>query len=204
MTDQPTVFVVDDDPAARESVCALIEAMGLPTASYRSGEEFLEHYNPNQPGCVVTDLQMPGLHGVQVQQQLAELGARIPVIVISGYANVPITVRAMQLGAVTLLEKPYSDEELTQAVQKALAMDAEMRRESIQFEDVRRRLESLTEEERKILDLLIAGTPNKVIAKQFDLGLRTVERRRQRVFAKMAVQSVADLARKVTEVRQLA
>jgi len=203
MIDEPTVFVIDDDPAARESVCALVESMGLTTESYRSGEEFLEQYDSGRPGCVITDLQMPGLHGVQVQQQLGEIGARIPVIVLSGYANVPVAVRAMRLGAVTLLEKPYSDEELMQAIQEALAIDTEMRRESRMHEDVLRRLESLTEDERKILELLMSGTPNKVIAKQFDIGLRTVERRRQRVFAKMGVQTVAELTRKVTEVRQL-
>ncbi len=203
MTPKATVFIVDDDRAARESVCALVEAMGLTTEAFESAEAFLSQFDPQRPGCLVTDLQMPGLHGVELQEQLAQTGAQIPVIVISGYANVPITVRAMRRGAVTLLEKPFHNEELMRAVEEALEIDRQRRQQNLHLHDLRRRLETLTAEEQAIAEQLVAGTPNKVIAKQFDIGLRTVERRRHSIFAKLGVQTVAELAQKVTEARPL-
>lgn len=198
MNREPTVFIVDDDPAACESVGSLVGAMGMATESFDSAEAFLAQYDAARPGCLITDLRMPGLHGVQLQEELGQMHSRLPVIMISGYANVRVTVRAMRQGAVTLLEKPYRDQELAHAVHEALSIDAAHHREMSQFDDLRHRLHTLSPEEQQVMEDLIEGRANKSIAKRRDLGLRTVERRRQTVFAKMGVESVAELTRKVT------
>jgi FixJ family two-component response regulator len=196
-----TVFVVDDDPASRESVRALVDPMGVRTELYASAEEFLEAYDPSRTGCLVTDLRMLGMSGVELQQKLNDRGVRLPTIVVSAYADVPVTVRAMQQGALTVLEKPCRDTELWDAIRKALEQDARTRSQFLRRREIARRFEALTDGERKILDLIVQGTSNKTIAHRLDMGLRTVESRRKSIFTKTQTASVAELVELVVRTR---
>jgi two-component system response regulator DctR len=191
---KPTIYVVDDDRAGRESLCDLLESQGFVCAPFASAEEFLAGYDEAEEGCVITDYKMPGMSGVELQAELAERKSLLPVIVVSGFADVPVAVRAMQLGAVTLLQKPLDCGELLAAIDAALALAAERRRSHAQAADLTRRLSQLSSDERSVMDLLLEGRANKAIAKQLDIGLRTVERRRQLILEKMNVNSLPELA----------
>jgi FixJ family two-component response regulator len=201
MTEQATVFVVDDDQASRESVRSLVGPMGVRSELFSSAEEFLEAYDPSRPGCLVTDLRMLGMSGVELQEKLNSMGIRIPTIVMSAYADVPVTVRAMQQGAMTLLEKPCRGMELWDAIRKALRQDAQTRQAESNRREIKQRLETLTDQEREVLDLVVSGDLNKVIAKKLDVSLRTVEARRKRIFEKTQTSTVAELVQLVMEVR---
>ncbi|MCG8652545.1 MAG: response regulator [Pirellulales bacterium] len=190
-----TVFVVDDDQRARESVCALIQTRGLNTESFPSGDAFLEAYQPDRPGCLITDLRMLGMSGLELQRTLLERGIRLPVILITGHPQTSVTVRAMKDGAVTLLEKPFGQNDLWEAVDEAIQRDKKQRAEQVQRAEIRRRINSLTEKERVVMDLVVNGVANKVIAKKLDVSIRTVESRRHDVFEKMKAESLAELVR---------
>jgi two-component system, LuxR family, response regulator FixJ len=196
---EPVVFVIDDDEKARKSVCALVGSLGLKAEAFSSAEEFLAHEAPSCPGCIVTDIRMIGMSGLDLQDRLNELGVRLPVIVLTAYPRTRSTVRAMKAGAVTLLEKPYDDEELWDAIRRALAQEAAGRAEAQRRRDIQARAALLTPAERHVMGLMVQGKPNKVIAKQLDLSIRTVEGRRHEVFTKMKVQSVAELVRLAIE-----
>jgi FixJ family two-component response regulator len=198
-TVEPTVFVVDDDRQARESVCALVRSLGVRAEGFPSAEEFLEAFTPDRSGCLVTDVRMFGMSGVELQQRLKKDGVPLPVIVITAYARTPLTVKVMQQGAVTLLEKPYAEDELWDAIRKALALDAAGRQDYERREKLRDRLASLTPKEREVLDGVVAGKPNKQIARELDVSIRTIENRRRDVFAKMKTDNVAELVRMVIE-----
>jgi len=195
MLPEPTVFIVDDDPQVCDSVAVLVETMGLPTREFTSAEDFLAAYDPTQPGCLVTDLRMQGKSGLELQEQLKADEVRLPVVFITGYADVPTAVRIMQNGATSVLEKPFREQDLWDAIRKALDRDTEFRRHSARIEDVRQRLTALTDNERQVLDLLVAGKMNKTIAKQLGVSLRTVEQRRHDLLDKMQVDSLAALVR---------
>jgi len=199
MAVEPTVYVVDDDELARRSVCALVRSMQIRAESFSSAEEFLEHYRKGQPGCLVTDVRMLGLSGLELQEKLQELDISLPVIVMTAFARVPMTVEAMKRGAVTLLEKPCEDNQLWEAIRDALARDAATRSVYERREEYRRRLATLTPAEREVADLIVAGELNKVIAKRSGVSIRTVEARRHQVFEKTLVDSVAELVRLVME-----
>jgi len=201
---ETTVFVVDDDAAARESVRALVEPMGVHSELFASAEEFLKAYDPSRPGCLVTDLRLMGMSGLELLQKLADKNARFPVIVITGHADVPVAVQAMQHGAVTLLEKPCPELELWEAIRKALARDAETREREARRRAITERIACLTPEERAVMDRLIAGQINKVIASELGVSLRTVELRRHNVLRKMEADSLATLVRMVLQARELA
>jgi len=196
---EPTVFVVDDEPAARKSLCALVQSFGLQAESFESGEAFLEEFDPNRPGCLVTDVRMRGMSGVELQEALRNQGIALPVIIITAFAETPLTVRAMKNGAVTLLEKPCRDNELWKATRDALALDAMNRDRDAARAEIRARIAALTESERIVLDLIVSGKMNKQIAGELDLSVRTVESRRHHIFAKMKAESLADLIRLVLE-----
>jgi len=199
MGGESIVYVVDDDQATRESVCAFVEGLGYVAVPFRTGEEFLKDFDTAWSGCLVTDYRMPGINGLELQSQLSERGSRMPVIVVSGYANVPVTVRAMRLGAVTLLEKPYQEYELASAIREALLRDEENRRTARRQAEICERIETLTYEERRVMQQIVAGKMNKWIALELGLGKRTVERYRHNIFEKMHVESAAELARTVAE-----
>ena len=196
---EPTVFVVDDDRMARDSVCALVRSLGMRAQSFASGEEFLAQYTPDLPGCLVTDVRMLGMSGVELQQRLNEDGVTLPVIVLTAFARTSLTVKVMQQGAVTLLEKPYEEDDLWDAIRKALAEDAQTRQDLGWLQELQRRLGTLTAKERDVLDGIVAGKANKVIARDLDVSIRTVENRRRDIFTKMQADSVAELVRLIIQ-----
>jgi two-component system response regulator FixJ len=199
MSNEPTVFVVDDDELARESVSALVQSMGVNARVFSSAEQFLGQYVANQPGCLVTDVRMVGMSGLELQDRLNELNITLPVVVLTAFARTPLTVRAMQNGALTLLEKPCEDDELWDAIRKALVQDAEGRAANEKRQDIRRRIGRLTSTQRRVMDLIVAGKLNKQISEQLDMGMRTVEARRSEVFDKTGAESLADLVRLAVE-----
>ncbi len=187
-----TVFVVDDEQQSRESVCALVRSMGLATASFSSGEEFLQQYD-NEPGCLVSDYRMAGMNGLELQESMLNREIALPMIIVTAYARTSITVKAIQRGAVSLLDKPYDDDDLWQAIRSALSQDEARRKQCLQHADTRRRLAKLTDKESCVLAMIIEGMPNKTMANKLDVSLRTIENRRRGVFAKMNVDTVAEL-----------
>ncbi len=199
MSNDPTVFVVDDDGQARKSVCALVRLLGMRAESFSSAEEFLDSYVEGRPGCLVTDVRMFGMSGLELQEELKRRNVPLPVIVLTAHARTPLTVRAMKAGAVTLLEKPYQDDDLWDAIRKALAEDAAGRAEHQRRRDVRRRIAALTPAERKVMDMMVQGHPNKAIAHRLDISVRTVENRRREIFGKLKADSVAELVRLVID-----
>ena len=199
MAGEPTVFVVDDDEKARKSVCALVRSMGVQAESFPSAEEFLDAYLPHRPGCLVTDVRMLGMSGLELQEELKRRNVLLPIIVLTGYARTPMTVRAVKAGAVTVLEKPYEEDDLWDAIRKALAEDAAQRAAHQRRQDLRRRIARLSPTQRKVLDLMVEGKPNKAIAKHLDLSVRTIENRRRDVFEKMQADSLAELVRMALE-----
>lgn len=155
MPDHPTVFVIDDDGPARDSVCLLVRSMGIRALAFESAEDFLNGFDSECPGCVITDVRMPGQSGVQLQETLLKKLIEIPVIVLTGYASTALTVRAMKNGAVTLLDKPYQDNDLWDAVRSALTRNATYRQKSIRMREIRERLDRLTAKEASVLDLIL-------------------------------------------------
>lgn len=195
--DQPTVYVVDDDAQARKAVTTLIEAMGVATQGFNSAEEFLTGYDGRRPACLVTDVRMIGMSGLELQEELIRRGVDISVVVLTGFATTPGTVRAMKNGALTLLEKPCRDDELWEAIRDGLAADRLARATESEIGEIQARFDSLTVKERDVLAHVAAGEANKVIARRMDVSLRTVELHRQNVFQKMGADSLAELVRMV-------
>ena len=195
--DAALVYVVDDDAAVRDSLAFLLNSAGLAVQTYDSATHFLAAAPGLGAGCVLTDVRMPDLDGLALQRRLTEAGVTLPVIVMTGHGDIPIAVAALKAGAVDFLEKPFDDERLIAAVRAALQASAAARQKDVAAAGVAARLGSLTPREREVLDLLVAGNPNKTIA--YDLGAspRTVEVHRARVMEKMGVRSVAELVRLV-------
>jgi len=203
LPNKQTVFVIDDDEAVRESIAALVDIRGMPVETYASAEEFLTSYSGVAPGCVVTDLRIEhGMTGLELQVALRERGCSIPVIVISAYANVSSAVQAMHNGAITLLEKNCSSDELWKAIVEALATDSDRRNEHQQHKTLLERFEQLTPDEVAVMDRVIDGQLNKVIAKDLTISLRTVETRRHNVLEKVSVSTVPELVRLYVELEQ--
>lgn len=197
--EEPTVFVVDDDEGARTSVRALVRSMGIQVETFPSAEAFLAAFDRTSRGCLVTDVRMLGMSGIELQEKLAADGITLPVIIITAHAETPLTVRAVKTGAVTVLEKPCRDYELYDAIRDALSQDAAMRLRAAEHHMFLQKVTSLTSQERQVLDLMIEGLANKVIAKRMDVSVRTVENRRQRIFEKTGTQSLAELIRMFVE-----
>ncbi len=188
------LFVVDDEQSVLESVKAVLETFGFAPLCYLSGDQFLAEASLTDAGCVITDLQMPGVDGVRLQQRLIELQSPLSVIVLSGTADVPTVVNVMRKGAYTLLEKPYSSKDLVASVQSALdASERYFQKQQIE-KKVKGLIATLTSEERTVMKQMLAGVPNKNMASVMDIGMRTVDRRRQAVFTKMGVGTIAELA----------
>jgi two-component system response regulator FixJ len=199
MTRPATVHVVDDDDAVRSSLRLLLKSVGLPTVAHASADEFLAAWDGDQPGCLVLDVRMPGMSGMELQAELNQRGAIIPVIFISGHGDIPMAVEAIQHGAFDFLQKPFRDQDLIDRVQRALASDAEHRQLLQQRETLRERYESLTPREQEVLQLVTQGKANKVMAGDLGVSQRTVEIHRARVMEKMGAQSLAQLVRMVLE-----
>lgn len=196
-----TLFVVDDDPGARKGAAALASSMGVACDTFASAEEFLEGLDHARAGCVLIDLRLEGMSGLDLQERLAAAGSSLPVILISAYADVSVTVRAMQNGALTVLTKPYRADELADAIRAALELDHETRQESTWQAETQRRLDTLSDREHRLMESVIAGKPNKSIARDLGVSQRTVDRLRAAVFEKMGTESAVQVARAVARLR---
>lgn len=196
---QATIFVVDDDEGVRNSLKFLLKSVGLATRAFASADEFLAAYRPDQPGCLVLDVRMPGMSGLELQQQLNVRGAVVPVIFITGHGDVPMAVEAMQQGAFDFLQKPFRDQELIDRIQRALESDTRNREALAEHDKIRARLDLLTEREREVLGLLTSGKQNKTMAAELGLSQRTVEIHRARIMEKTGAGSLAQLVRMVMD-----
>ena len=194
---QALIYVVDDDAAVRTAIRLLLRSANLMVEAYGSADEFLSHFDADTHGCIVLDVRMPGLSGLELQEKLNELNVITPIIFITGHGDVPMAVEAMQMGAVDFIQKPFKDQDLLSRIQTALVRDAHMRRELTERETIRARLADLTPRELEVLKLVAEGRANKVIAGDLDLSQRTVEIHRARVMEKMHAKSLAHLVRMV-------
>ena len=194
-TGDPIVFVVDDDPSMREALADLIASVGLSVEAFKSAPEFLERRRPDAPACLVLDVRLPGLSGLDLQRELLRTEAPIPIIFITGHGDIPMSVRAMKEGAVEFLPKPFRDQDLLDAIQHGIEIDRVARQERTVVAAVRRRYESLTKREREVMKLIVLGLLNKQIAARLGSSEVTVKMHRGQVMHKMKAESVIQLAR---------
>jgi FixJ family two-component response regulator len=199
-TSESIVFVVDDDPSVRETLADLIASVGLSVLAFKSAREFLESRRPDAPACLVLDVRLPGLSGLDLQRELLRIEAPIPIIFITGHADIPMTVRAMKEGAVEFLAKPFRDQDLIDAIQHAIEIDGVARQERTIVAEVRRCYESLTKREREVMKLIVSGLMNKQIAAQLGSSETTVKMHRGQIMRKMKAQSAVQLARMAEKV----
>ena len=192
---ESTVFVVDDDADLRESLGWLFESAGLRFKSYSTAQEFLTDYKPEEPGCLLLDVRMPGLSGLDLQEELRRRGVPPPIIIMTGHARVPMAVRALKGGAIDFIQKPFSDQSLLERIRQAIDLDRRTRQARTEAAKFAALLTYLTPREREVMDLVIAGKPNKIIAADLGISPKTVEIHRGRVMEKMQVESVAELVR---------
>ena len=195
MNTEPTVFVVDDDSATLDSLAKLIGAIFSRVETYSSAGEFLDNYELSRPGCLVLDVAMPGMSGLELHEKLIDARIQLPVIFITGHANVQMAVGAMQAGAVDFIEKPFHEHDLWNSIRKAFEVDGKNRLEQIHREEYEERMAALSNGEQAVLDLILGGNFNKEIATKLDLSIRTVEDRRARLMRKLGANSVVELVR---------
>jgi FixJ family two-component response regulator len=193
--DAATVMVVDDDAGVRNAMRVLLKSVGLNSTLFASAQEFLAAYQPSQQGCLVLDIRMPGMSGLELQQQLNLRGAVIPVIFMSGHADIPMAVEAMQHGAFDFLQKPFRDQDLLDRIQRAITKHSELRKSLGEHARIKAHLGELTPREREVLDFLTQGLQNKAIAQKLAVSPRTIEIHRARVMEKMNAHSIAELVR---------
>ena len=198
MAEESRVYIVEDDNELRETLTAMVESVGLDVKSYDSGKPFLDDYDPGHPGCVVLDVRLPELSGTEVQRKLRDQGSSIPVIIITGYADVPVAVEAMKRGAVDFLVKPFSNQVLLSLVQKCVDLDAKQREDDAARRVYVERYENLTTRERDVLQLMLRGRSNKEIATGLGISIKTVEAHRSNVMQKMEAPSFAELVESAT------
>ena len=192
-TDWSTVHVVDDNAAVRDAICWLVEQVGLKGLPYASAQEFLSKFDENTRGCLVLDIRMPGMSGIELQDRLRTMYSRIPVIIVTGHGDVPMTVRAMKAGAYEFLQKPFNDQDLLDAIQGALSEYSKILEQATQEERIREDLAGLTPREQEVLMHLARGKPNKIIAYDMSLSVRTVEGYRANIMNKLKVRTIGEL-----------
>ena len=192
---EPTVFVVDADESTREAVCNLASTMNLPCQVFASGHEFLDAYDPSQPGCLVLEVKIPGVNGFQIQERLADQGAVLPLVFLTAQATVSIAVRAMRAGAVHFLEKPFRDHELWDTIQEAIQVDKEQRSAWIQQQELKERTAQLTSDEQMVFEMIAEGRSKKYMANKMGVCVRTVEIRQTQLMRKLRAKSALDLLR---------
>jgi len=195
----PVVHIVDDDREMRDSLAFLLRSVNIDVQVYAAATEFLAVYRPDRPGCLLFDVRMPDISGLELYERLVVDGVTLPVIFMTAYADVPMAVRALKNGAVEFLEKPFNRQMLLERVQQAIADDFARRQQGEQWEDVARRLSDLTERERNVLEMVLTGVPNKAIASKLEITERTVELRRASLMKKLDVTSAIELIRLMTQ-----
>ena len=200
MTYQPTVFIVDDDPAVRDSLRWLLESMRLKVATFASAEDFLKFYTMHRIGCLILDVRMPGMSGLQLQQSLTKQKYALPIIFITGHGDIPMAVRAMQAGAMYFLEKPFEDQVLLDYVHEALVLDNDNQQARIRLAMIQARIANLTEREREVMELVIANHSNKEVASKLGVSIKTVEFHRSHMMEKMHATSLIELVSMAREV----
>jgi RNA polymerase sigma factor (sigma-70 family) len=191
----PVVFVVDDDPIVCTSMKRLIRTLGLEVQTFNSAQEFLRAKRPNAPGCLVLDVRLPDLSGLDLQHELAKARIDLPIIFVTGHADIPMSVRAMKAGAVEFLTKPFREQDLLEAVQHGIAQDRETRERRAATLELQQRLDSLTPREHEVFPLVVSGLPNKQIADQLGASEKTIKVHRGQLMRKMEAESLADLVR---------
>ena len=199
--DDATVFVVDDDPSVREAISSLLRSVQLDVVAYESARDFLEHRRPATNACLILDVRMPGISGLDLQQQLTASDAPLPIVFITGHGDIPMAVRAIKAGAVEFLQKPFRDDDLLTAVSNALARDREARREREALEAVRARYATLTEREREVLLPIVQGSLNKQVGAALGVTEQTVKVHRHNIMRKMAAASLPDLVRMIESLK---
>ncbi len=200
MNYQPTVFIVDDDPAVRDSLRWLLESMRLKVATFASAEDFLKFYTMHRIGCLILDVRMPGMSGLQLQQSLTKQKYALPIIFITGHGDIPMAVRAMQAGAMYFLEKPFEDQVLLDYVHEALVLDNDNQQARIRLAMIQARIANLTEREREVMELVIANHSNKEVASKLGVSIKTVEFHRSHMMEKMHATSLIELVSMAREV----
>ena len=196
-TTQQTVFIVDDDEAMRDSLAWLLESNGLRVRSFESGEAFLDAWRADMAGCLVLDVRMPGISGLELHEKLQALNSPLPIIFVTGHGDVPMAVSALKKGAADFIEKPFNDKEILRLIEQCLATDREQQSRRRRYAEISGRLAALTPREREVMDLMAAGRLNKQIADDLGISIKTVEVHRSRVMDKMEVRSVAELVQLV-------
>lgn len=202
MVDSGPVYVVEDDSAVRRTIRNVLEEFGFRVREFATAEEFLAGYEPHAAGCLITDLDMPGMGGMELHRRLHESDADLSVVVVTGVAEVSDAIEVMERGAITLLQKPYEVPDLISAIHKGLRQSDRKHQRRRQCLDVERRLQSLTDEERQVMDLMVAGAPNKAISLGLSMSMRTVDRRRKAVLDKMGVETLMELVALLATHRQ--
>ncbi len=202
MPAEATVFIVDDDLEVRQALALLFESVGLHAETFGSADEFLQQFDPERPGCLVLDVRMPGMSGLELQSRLSGETIHPPVIIITGHGDVPMAVRAVQAGAVDFIEKPFNDQALLDSVHRALEQDARRRGQVRELAGIRQRLDSLTPREREVMKLVVSGLRNKMIAAELNVSQSTVEAHRARVMEKMHARTLSDLMRMVLSLEE--
>ena len=197
MNQSPVVMLLDDDPGVRRSLSLALSLAGYEVEAYATAEDLLRGLDPAQPGCLVLDLRMPGMGGLEVQQALSARGCSLPVIFMSAFGDIPTTVRALKAGAVDFLEKPFSTDSLVARIEEAIETDRQQRAQAVLRQTILDRVKQLTGREMEVMRLVTAGLSNKEIARQLEISPRTVEKYRARVMEKMRADSIADLCQMV-------
>lgn len=191
------VYIVDDDEALRDSLVWLLESTGLKSQTFDSAEAFLAAYSPLMNGCLILDIRMPGMSGLELHDKLNAIHATLPIIFITGHGDVPMAVAALKKGAVDFIEKPFNDQDMVRLIRAALLQDMKLHEARVQEADTQRRIEGLTPREREVLELIVVGRLNKQVADDLGISIKTVEVHRARVMEKMGVNSLAELVQHV-------
>lgn len=199
---ESTVFVIDDDEAVRDSLKMLLDSIGQRSETFTNPGHFLETYDENRPGCIVLDIRMPGMSGLELQNRLNNIHCILPIIFITGHGDVPMAVRAIKEGAMDFIQKPFRDQELLDLINDALKLDGKQRSELLEHKNILHRVSSLSDREYEVLHHVVEGKANKLIATEIGLSQRTVEIHRSHVMKKMHTKSLAHLVRQIMAVKE--